>query len=203
METTRIFLDDHQRGVVTCPHCGDTQALTIAPLGGAACHVLCGACGRVFRVIFDGRRHLRIPVSLPGRLFPSTPEDAPDELSQKLGDTAITVTSLAAGGIGFRPQIPVSCNVGDRYHVIFVLPDTDYSLICEDIVIRRSDPQEVGAAFCRPPGSNHALDWYIYVTSALAPPTRGEGALPSTPSGSRGRLRHRKTTSLPATSAEV
>jgi phage terminase large subunit GpA-like protein len=27
METTRIYLDDHQRGVVTCPHCGDTQAL--------------------------------------------------------------------------------------------------------------------------------------------------------------------------------
>jgi hypothetical protein len=207
METTHVFLDDHRRGVVTCPHCGDTQALTIAqypnPLGGTACHVLCGACGRVFHIIFDGRRHLRIPVSLPGRLFPSTPEDAPDELSQKLGYTAITVTSLAAGGIGFRPQTPVSCNVGDRYHVIFVLPDTDHSLICEDIVVRRSDSQEVGAAFCRPPGSNHALDWYIYVTSALTPPTRGEGALPSTPSGSRGRPRHRKTTSLPATSSEV
>src|SRR5215468_11092966 len=76
---------DHPRGVVTCPHCGDTQALTRAQypdlLGGTACHVLCGACGRVFRVIFDGRRHPRLPVSLPGRLFPSTPENAPDEVS--------------------------------------------------------------------------------------------------------------------------
>ena len=30
METTRVYLDDHQRGVVTCPHCGDTQALNMA-----------------------------------------------------------------------------------------------------------------------------------------------------------------------------
>ncbi len=74
------------------------------PLGGTACHVLCGACGRVFRVIFDGRRHLRIPVSLPGRLFPSAPEDAPDELSQKLGYTAITVTSLRPAGLDSAPR---------------------------------------------------------------------------------------------------
>ena len=207
METTRIFLDDHRRGVVRCPHCGDTQALTIArypdPLGGKACNVLCGACGRVFRLIFDGRRHLRIPVSLPGTLFPSAPADTPDELCHKLGYTTITVTSLAAGGIGFRPQTPLSCNVGDRYHVVFVLPDTDHSLICEDIVIRRTDPQGVGAEFCRPPGSNHALDWSIYVTSALAPPTHGEGAEGRTPSGSRGRPRRRKAPRLPATSSEV
>ena len=177
METTRVYLDDHRRGVVTCPHCGDTQALNMAryqdALGGKACHVLCGACGREFRLLFERRRHPRIPVSLPGTLFPSAPQDEPDERSQKLGYTAITVTSLAAGGIGFRPQTPVSCHVGDRYYVIFVLPDTDHSLICEDIVIRRMTPQGVGAAFCRPPGSHPALDWYIYVTSALDAPAQG------------------------------
>src|SRR6516225_3561481 len=70
-----------------------------APLGGKACHVLCGACGHLFRLIFDGRRHLRIPASLPGRLFPSAPQDESDELSQKLGYTTITVTSLSSGGI--------------------------------------------------------------------------------------------------------
>ena len=48
------------------------------------------------------------------------------------------------GGIGFRPQTPVSCHVGDRYYVIFVLPDTDHSLICEDIVIRRMTPRRSG-----------------------------------------------------------
>ena len=178
LETTRVYLDDHRRGVVTCPHCGDTQALNMArypdALGGKACHVLCGACGRLFRLLFDSRQHPRLPVSLPGTLFPSAPQDEPDERSQKLGYTAITVTSLAAGGIGFRPQTPVSCHVGDRYYVIFVLPDTDHSLICEDIVIRRIEPQGVGAAFCRPPGSHPALDWYIYVTPALAVPAQGQ-----------------------------
>ena len=89
METTRVYLDDHRRGVVTCPHCGDTQALNMArypdALGGKACHVLCGACGRLFRLLFERRRHPRLPVSLPGTLFPSAPQDAPDERSQKLG----------------------------------------------------------------------------------------------------------------------
>ena len=55
METTRVYLDDHRRGVVTCPHCGDTQALNMArypdALGGTARHVLCGACGREFRLL--------------------------------------------------------------------------------------------------------------------------------------------------------
>jgi uncharacterized Zn-finger protein len=189
LETTRIFLDDHRRGVVTCPYCGDTHALNMtrypAPLGGKACHMLCGACGRLFRLIFDGRRHLRIPASLPGRLFPSAPQHESDELSQKLGYTTITVTSLSSGGIGFHTQTPVSCTVGDRYYVIFGLPDHDHSLICEDIIIRRSDPQGVGAAFCRPPGSNHALDWYIYVTSTLAPPSVDNAPFPRRLSGSR------------------
>src|SRR5262249_24249089 len=110
METTRVFLDDHRRGVVTCPYCGDTRALNMTRypkhLGGKACHGLCEACGRVFRLIFEDRRHPRIPVSLPGTLFPSAPQDAPDELSHKLAYTAITVTSLAAGGIGFSAQTP-------------------------------------------------------------------------------------------------
>jgi uncharacterized Zn-finger protein len=177
LETTRIFLDDDRHGVVTCPHCGDTHALNLTrypdSLGGKACHVLCEACGRLFRLLFDGRRHLRIPASLPGTLFPSAPQDASDERSQKLGYTAITVTSLSTSGIGFRTQTPVSCTVGKRYYVIFMLPDRDHSLICEDIIIRRSNPQGIGAAFCRPPGSNHVLAWYIYVTSTVALPAGG------------------------------
>jgi hypothetical protein len=79
----------------------------------------------------------------------------------------------------------VSCTVGDRYYVVFALPDHDHSLICEDIIIRRSDPQGVGAAFCWPPGSNHALEWYIYVTSTLVPPPVDNARFPQRLSGSR------------------
>jgi len=190
LETTRVFLDDHRRGVVMCPHCGDTHTVNMArypdPLGGKAYRVRCGACGRLFRLLFESRRHLRIPTSLPGQLFPAAPQAEPDEGRQKPGYTAITVTSLSTGGIGFRTQTPVSCTVGDRYHVIFMLPDTDHTLICEDIIMRRSDPQGGGAAFCRPPGSNHALDWYIYVTSTVEPPPGEKGRFPRRLSGARG-----------------
>ena len=180
LETTRVFLDDHRRGVVTCPHCGDTHTVNMArypdPLGGKAYRVLCGACGRLFRLLFESRRHLRIPTSLPGRLLPCALQDAPEALRHKQVGTAITVTSLSTGGIGFRTQTPVSCTVGDCYYVVFVLPDTDHSLICEAIIIRRSDPQGGGAEFCRPPGSNPALDWYIYVTSTVGPPPGETGS---------------------------
>jgi hypothetical protein len=190
LETTRVFVDEHRRGVATCPHCGDAHALNLTiyrfPLGGKACHGLCKTCGRLFRLLFDYRRHLRRPVSLPGRLLPAPPQAEPDEGSQKLGDTAITVTSLSTSGISFRTQTPMSCPVGARYYVVFVLPDTDHSLICEDIIMRRSDAQGGGAAFCRPPGSNPALDWYIYVTSTVGPPPGEKRSFPRRLCGARG-----------------
>jgi hypothetical protein len=186
LETAHVFLDDHRRGGVTCPQCGATHTVNMARypalLGGQAYRVLCGACGRAFRLLFEYRRHPRITVSLPGRLLPCAPQDAPEALRHQPVGTAITVTSLSSGGIGFRTQTPVACTVGDRYYVIFVLPDTDHSLICEAIRMRRSDPQGGGAAFCRPPGSHPALDWYIYVTSTVGPPPGEKGSFP------RGRV---------------
>src|SRR5262249_57073005 len=103
--------------------------------------------------------------SLPGRLLPCAPQDAPEALRHQQVGSAITVISLSSGGIGFRTQTPVACTVGDRYYVLFVLPDTDQSLICEAIIMRRSDPPGGGAAFCRPPGSHPPLDSYIYFTA--------------------------------------
>jgi predicted Zn finger-like uncharacterized protein len=191
LETTHVFLDDHRRGVVMCPHCGDTHAVNMArypaPLGGQAYRVRCGACGHRFRLLFESRRHLRIPTHLPGWLLPAAPQAAADEGGHKLGDPPITVTSLSTGGIGFRTQSPVSYTVGARYHVLFVLPDTPQTLISEDIIIRRSDAQGGGAEFCRPPGSNHALDWYIYVTSTGAAPPVEQAPVPRHLSGARGK----------------
>jgi uncharacterized Zn-finger protein len=190
LETTHVCLDDHRRGVVTCPHCGDTHAVNMAqypdPLGGKAYNVHCRACDRVFRLRFEHRRQPRITVSLPGRLLPCAPQDAPEALRHQQVGTAITVTSLSSGGIGFRTQTPVAGTVGDRYYVIFVLPDTDHSLICEAILMRRRDSHGGGAAFCRPPGSNPALDWYIYVTSTVGPPLVEKGSVPRRLAGARG-----------------
>jgi hypothetical protein len=69
--------------------------------------------------------------------------------------------------------------------VIIVLPDTEHSLVCEAIIMRRSDPQGGGGEFCRPPGSNPALDWYIYVTSTVGPPPGEQGSFPRRLSGAR------------------
>ena len=190
LETAHVFLNDHRRGGVTCPHCGAIHTVNLARypalLGGKAYRVLCGACGRAFRLLFEHRRHPRITVSLPGRLLPYAPQDAPEALRHQPVGTAITVTSLSSGGIGFRTQTPVAGTIGDHYYVIFVLPDTDHTLICEAIIMRRSDSHGGGAAFCRPPGSHPALDWYIYVTSTVGPPPGEKGSFPRRLSGARG-----------------
>src|SRR5262249_42877194 len=178
------------RGGVRCPHCGDTRAVNMtrypAPLGGHAYRVRCGACGRRFRLRFESRRHLRIPTHLPGWLVPAAPQAAAAAERPTLGDPAITITSLSTGGIGFRTQLPGSYTVGARSHVLFVLPDTPQTLISEDIIICRSEAQGGGAAFCRPPGSNPALDWYIYVTSTGAAAPGAQAPVPGRLAGARG-----------------
>ena len=152
LETACVCLNDHRRGVVTCPQCGDTHTVNMAqypdPLGGKAYNVHCRACDRVFRLRFEHRRQPRITVSLPGRLLPCAPQDAPEALRHQQVGTAITVTSLSSGGIGFRTQTPVAGTVGDRYYVIFVLPDTDHSLICEAILSKYPE-RSYTPAHCR------------------------------------------------------
>jgi hypothetical protein len=144
--TISIYLDHHHHGVLHCLWCGAQQSLTLAAHqghpGGKSFHVRCGACHHIFGVRVECRRHPRLQVALPGTLYaPNVPE---------VLDT-ITVTSLSAGGIGFRTT-QHRATLGARYTVAFALQDEDQSMIIEDIIIRRVKGTTVGAAFavCAP-----------------------------------------------------
>ena len=147
LTTISVYLDHHQHGVLHCVLCGAKQSMTLAVHqghpGGQSFHVRCGACHHIFGVRVECRRHQRLQVTLPGTLYaPNVPEafNVPEVL-----DT-ITVTSLSAGGIGFRTTQP-RVTLGARYTVAFVLRDEDHSMIIEDIIIRRVEGTAVGAEF--------------------------------------------------------
>ena len=141
LTTISVYLDDHQHGVLHCVFCGAKQSMTLAAHqahpGGKAFPVRCGACHRIFGVLVECRRHQRLPVALPGTLYALHGSEALD---------TITVTSLSAGGVGFRTT-QHRVVLGARYTVAFGLQDEDHSTIIEDIIIRRVKGTAVGAEF--------------------------------------------------------
>lgn len=144
LTTVRVYFNHQRYGVIRCVFCGATWSMTLATHqgypGGTVFPIRCGACHHSFNVLVECRRHQRLPVALPGTLYAP---HAPEAL-----DT-ITVTSLAAGGIGFRMthQTPI---LGAQYVVVFELQDDDQSVIREDIIIRRVEGTTVGAEFATP-----------------------------------------------------
>jgi len=141
LTTISVYLDHRQHGVLHCVFCGATQSITLtAPQaypGGKSFHVRCGACHHIFGVRIECRRHQRLQVALSGSLYtPNVP---------KALDT-ITITSLSAGGIGFR-TMQHRVALGTRYTVAFMLQDEDHSVIIEEIIIRRVEGTAVGAEF--------------------------------------------------------
>jgi uncharacterized Zn-finger protein len=142
---TRVYLDDHRHGVVTCLYCRVKWPIMTAHdhphlqhLRGKAFQVKCGACHRVFALRFDVRRYARITVALPGKLF---------QLNTRQTLDTLTVTSLSVDGMGFLTTQPLLGQPGERYDIVFCLNDKDRSLVFEEIVIARIDGQMVGATF--------------------------------------------------------
>jgi hypothetical protein len=156
VKITHVYLDDTRQGVVRCLFCGVKRPMKLEKsadhIGGKTFKVKCGTCKRVFDVRFELRCHERINTQLPGKLFHPGARDAFE---------TITVTSLSAGGVGFVLQHPRPCQIGERYEVRFVLPDTQRTLVMEDIVITRLEGTLVGAAFSPPDTYNHDLDFYL------------------------------------------
>ncbi len=144
LTTVRVYFNHQGYGVIRCVFCGATWSMTLATHqgypGGTVFSIRCGACHHIFNVLAECRRHQRLHVALPGTLYAP---NAPEAL-----DT-ITVTSLSAGGIGFRmtQHTPI---LGAQYVVVFVLQDDDQSVIREDIIIRRVEGTTVGAEFAAP-----------------------------------------------------
>jgi len=162
MKIIQVYLDANRQGLVRCPTCGVTRRLKMdaaADLGGKTFKVRCRTCTGVFGVRVEWRRHHRLDLQLPGKLF--------HRGTRHLFET-ITVTSLSAGGIGLVLQYSRLFHAGQRYEVAFVLADPQRTIVLEDILLTRLEGTVVGAVFFPPDKYNHDLDFYL-VPAVVAP----------------------------------
>jgi hypothetical protein len=155
VQITQVYLDDNWQGVIRCLSCGVKRLMKLDKsadhIGGKTFKVKCGTCHRVFDVRFEFRCHARIHTQLPGKLRRLGTRDVFE---------TITVTSLSAGGMGFLLQHPRPCQIGERYEVLFVLPDRPRTMVMEDIVMTRLEGTAVGAA-CSPPDTYNHTSTFI------------------------------------------
>lgn len=167
LETTRVYLDARRCGVVTCPKCGVTWPVNLThykgELGGKDLKVKCAACATVVSVRFDFHLHHRVSIQLPGSLL---------QQGTKHLLASITVTSLSVSGVGCALSPPLPVQSEESYDVIFFLDDPHHALICETVVIRRVQDEEVGVEFCLEDPYHSPLD--LYLMTALLDAEEGE-----------------------------
>ena len=161
-ESTRVYLNAHREGTITCLACGVKRSINMSKygddIGGKTLKAQCRACTAVFRATFDFRRHCRVHVHLPGRLL---------QLRTREEVEPIVVTSLSVTGLGFVTAPGASVRVGDKYEVVFVLDDEDQSVLFEEIVITRGHGTRIGAAFSPSHYANH--DLIFFMMSEMSP----------------------------------
>jgi c-di-GMP-binding flagellar brake protein YcgR len=160
-ETTRIYLNEHRQGVVTCVHCGVKHTINMSNytddhLGEKSLKVKCSMCKKTFYIKFDLRKYHRININISGKIFCSQSE-------KEISD--ITIISLSLGGIGFFVKEDLNIKNNGIYIIKFQLDDEHVSVICEEIIIRRVDGSFVGAEFYHSDKYNHELDFYITAAS--------------------------------------
>jgi len=157
VETVRVYLNSERQGMVICMHCGVKRPINMSSytdryIGGKSLKVKCSACGKVFHVKFDFRRYHRINVNLLGKILclPARKE---------LGN--IIIVSLSINGIGFIMSNSNTIKINDIYEIIFYLDDDNHSIICEEVIVRRTNGPFVGAEFYHSDRYNYDLDFYI------------------------------------------
>jgi len=73
----------------------------------------------------------------------------------------INIVSLSVGGVGFIVNENFCWKQEDVFEIIFQLDDDDGAVICEEISIKYSNGQFVGAEFYYSDRYNYELDFYL------------------------------------------
>ncbi len=157
VETTRVYLNENRQGVVTCVHCGVKYPINMSNytdqhLGAKALKVKCSSCKRIFHIKFDFRRYHRIDVNISGKI---------SHIHTREKNIDINIVSLSVGGVGFIVNENFCWKQEDVFEIIFQLDDDDGAVICEEISIKYSNGQFVGAEFYYSDRYNYELDFYL------------------------------------------
>ena len=157
VETTRVYLNEKRQGVATCVHCGVKYPINMSNytdhhLGTKALKVKCSSCKKIFHIKFDFRRYHRINVNIPGKISHIRTTD------KKID---VIITSLSVGGVGFIVNDCFTWEEDDIFEMVFQLDDDNNSIIFEEVSIKHSNGNFVGAEFYYRDKYNYELDFYI------------------------------------------
>lgn len=153
MKTVQIVIDGLiDTTTITCPHCAHSKSIPNAKLRefNRPLRVKC-ACGQVFALSPNHRRFTRLPVKLSGQL--ATQTSNPTLLQ-------ITIVNLSLSGVGFKAP-GMAFQVGQTFSLTFQLDDAANTAIAEDVVIRSTRHDVIGAEFVNQDTYNFDLDFYM------------------------------------------
>jgi hypothetical protein len=103
-------------------------------------------------VRFDYRRYPRVPVHFPGKLVQPDAQEV---------SANVKIISLSIGGLSFLLMTDILITTGDVFAIQFALDDDGHSAIHEEIIIRRTNGDVIGAEFTNHDTYRYELDFYI------------------------------------------
>ena len=139
----RVFMNDRGEGTFICPACekGVIRDLSEFVSAKTAVRLKCKcACGHVYRVLVERRRHFRKSVNLMGKFTFLNPQG-------RSVRGLIRIRDISQSGIQFSINNMPDFAVGDKLDIEFTLDDREHSQIRETGRVRRIHNNMVGLSF--------------------------------------------------------
>ena len=150
---------DSGSGLLKCDQCQGAFIVEVDNQGEAPSQLVRCACGMMYDVIIEWRRHPRVPTQLQGSYV---------NLSKPGQEGDMVVEDLSLGGVRFRPLEPYAITRDDHLHIVFVLDDEHQTFIWQKIQVRHTRDGQVGAEFIEEGSSKQALAAFLYVRNEIA-----------------------------------
>jgi len=154
MAEVKTFVRNNNTATVICPACNRAKHISAEPYRHKkhAIRVRC-ACGEVFTLRLDFRRHYRKLTNLPGTYAIITP-DTP-------GGGLIHIRNISRSGIGFTVSGRHNLKKGLRIILTFKLNDRKQTNLRKEAIVRSVKGNYIGCEF--PPNDpvEKALGFYL------------------------------------------
>jgi hypothetical protein len=149
----KVFVNRDNEGEVVCPNCGKAKTVNISNqrMSPKPIRVKC-QCGYSFTIILEYRQYQRKTVSIPGRIF---------SRQSGMHSEDVMVTSLSITGVGFEIKSTQGIKAEDVYEIAFTLDDEIYTIVREEIIVKRIAGSYIGAEFADQEKYHHELDFYL------------------------------------------
>jgi len=154
MTEVKTFVRDNNTATVICPACNRIKQISAEPYRNRkhTLRVRC-ACGELFSLRLDFRRHYRKLTSLPGT-YAILPPDRP-------GGGIMHVRNISRSGLGFTLSGRHNIKKGVRVILTFRLNDRNQTKLRKEAIVRSVKGNYIGCQF--PPNDpiEKALGFYL------------------------------------------